>query len=302
MDASKPIAEGPNGKVVKATHADSLRNFAVKIIYLADTSTEVIERAKIEADILKILNGHPNIIRVHDIFEQDRMLHIVMDYIDLDLLSYLSSFEGGLTENEASAIFKQILHVMKFMHKKKIVHGDIKLDNFLYDRSKQRVVLIDFGSASYLHKKNDVLHIITGTCHYVAPEVILEEEYNGYKSDVYSLGVLLFCLATNRLPFDDEDSNYYYSWVENYYDSLKFPELRMLPPVMLSSALTDLVQKMLCLDPKKRIPLEKIKREPWLQKCSPGLRKKEKRADIFKNRRRLLPRLYKSSTMKIYAF
>jgi len=252
---------------MKASIPNSSQVFAVKEVFLKDCSPEVRNRAYLEADILKSLNGHPNVIRLHEIYETEESLFFVFDYFEQDLLTHLSTFEGGMPEREARSVFKQMLRVLNYLHKKRIIHGDLKLDNFLFDPSQKRVILIDFGSASKLLKKDDpTLRILSGTASYVAPEVVVDQQYNGYLSDIYSLGVILFGLATNRLPFEDEDSVYYYSWVENYLDSLNCPTTRMLPPVPLSPELLELLEKMLCLNPKFRIPLKKIKKDPWV-KC-----------------------------------
>jgi len=261
------INESGNAKVVKASVGSSSQLVAVKEVYLKDRSWEVQSRAHLERDILKSLSGHPNVVRLYEAYETEEALFFVLDYYEKDLLTHLSSFEGGMPEREARGLFKQMLRVLKYLHQKKIVHGDLKLDNFLFDDSQQRIVLIDFGSASRLSKKDSTLRILSGTASYVAPEVVVDQEYDGYLSDIYSLGVILFCLATNRLPFEDEDSVYYYSWVENYLDSLHCPTTRMLPPVPLSPELLQLLEKMLCLNPKFRIPLKKIKKDPWV-KCA----------------------------------
>eukprot|EP01103_Thecamoeba_quadrilineata_P009281 TRINITY_DN19016_c0_g1_i1.p1 TRINITY_DN19016_c0_g1~~TRINITY_DN19016_c0_g1_i1.p1 ORF type:complete len:333 (-),score=27.93 TRINITY_DN19016_c0_g1_i1:140-1138(-) len=264
LDLDNPIAQGTSTKVVKATRPGSYEIFAVKIIDLKNKTAEFISRARQEAHLHQILSGHRNIIRTFDVFEENMVLHIVMEYISCDLLTYLSDRHGGLSEAESRHIFKQLRKVISYLHRKNIVHGDIKLENVLFETLSCRIVLIDFGSASILQKKDEALTILSGTQQYVAPEVVLGEHYDGRKSDIYSLGVVLFCITTNRLPFDDEDGIYYYSWVENFHEALGSGDVsRMLPPVPLTTPLVDLLQKMLCLDPKHRITMKKIKSDAW---------------------------------------
>jgi len=260
------IAQSSNTKVVKATLPNSTQIFACKIISYEGKSENFVQRAREEANLLQELNGHPNIIRTYEIFEENNNMYLIMEYIDCDLLTFLGEFETGLSEEKAFTIFKQLRKTLSFLHKKLIVHGDIKLENLLYNRLTNQVVMIDFGSASRLTKKSQYLDILTGTPQYVAPEVVIAENYDGFQSDVYSLGVVLFALVTNRLPFDDEDGVYYYSWVENFGDALFGNNERMLPPILLSLSLKCLLQKMLALNPQTRIKLSKIKHQPWFRK------------------------------------
>jgi len=205
---------------------------------------------------------------------------LVAYFYETDLLTYLSSFETGLTEKDTFYIFKQITSVIKYLHSKNIVHGDIKLENILYDKKNKKILLIDFGSSTKItfnknnflnnfnNTKNFLLNHLSGTPQYVAPEVILREEYDGFKSDIYSLGVVLYGLSTNRLPFDDEDGVYYYSWVENYYDGLRNSNFRTLPPNCLSKKLINLLCKMLAINPNLRGDINDISNHPWLKKNS----------------------------------
>eukprot|EP01103_Thecamoeba_quadrilineata_P012369 TRINITY_DN3179_c0_g1_i2.p1 TRINITY_DN3179_c0_g1~~TRINITY_DN3179_c0_g1_i2.p1 ORF type:complete len:305 (-),score=70.61 TRINITY_DN3179_c0_g1_i2:161-1075(-) len=265
LDFANPIAVGINTKVVRAYLANSSQVFAAKLIDYSNKPMEFVQRARQEARLLQELNGHPNIIKTYAVYEKENTLHIIMEYIDCDLLSHLSTMTSGMSENDARELFKQLLNIVQHLHKKLIVHGDIKLENLLFDKNSNRVVMIDFGSSSKLTKKSQKLNLLTGTAQYVAPEVVLAQEYNGFKSDVYSLGVVLFALATNRLPFDDEDGVYYYSWVENFHDLLKNPAPREMPPVPLSPSLLSLLERVLCMHPEQRLCISKVKKEAWFK-------------------------------------
>jgi serine/threonine-protein kinase HSL1 (negative regulator of Swe1 kinase) len=264
----KPIAEGTNTRVYRARGVNNTAEYAVKEINLANASPQFVQRARQEAELLLELSGHPNVIKTREVYEENNALYMVMDYVDTDLLTYLSEFECGLSEKETCHLFRQLVKILKHLHSKNIVHGDIKLENILYDRKTQNLLLIDFGSASRVQSKSSKLQVMSGTPQYVAPEVILQEEYDGFKSDLYSLGVVLFALATNRLPFDDEDGVYYYSWVENYHDALFSSNTRLLPPCPLSRSLTSLIRSLLALNPGLRGNVNDILSHPWVKKNS----------------------------------
>jgi serine/threonine protein kinase len=107
-----------------------------------------------------------------------------------------------------------------------------------------------------------------GTPQYVAPEVLIEDTYDGMKSDIYSLGVVLHGLVTGRLPFEDEDTLAYYAYVENYQKIVasksKIP--RPLPRITHNGELEEILQKMLSINPRKRSSLKSVACCRWFLK------------------------------------
>jgi 5'-AMP-activated protein kinase catalytic alpha subunit len=108
-----------------------------------------------------------------------------------DLLNYVRK-RKKLDEDSAKVIFKQIIEGLGYIHKKRILHRDIKLDNILLD-GKGNVKIADFG-VSKLVKPGDVMHEQSGTPAYIAPEILREEGYMGFKADIWSAGVVLYAM------------------------------------------------------------------------------------------------------------
>lgn len=158
-----------------------------------------------EARIISQLE-HPNIIEVHDIFEENNTVYYVMEYIDGDSLFGILKKEGVLSEEASLQYIKSVASATKYMHSKKINHLDIKPSNIMVRRDDHKIILIDFG----LSKQYDAIGEQTsitplGTSPGYAP---IEQYENGGissfspQSDIYSLGATLYALVVGSAPPD----------------------------------------------------------------------------------------------------
>jgi len=156
-----------------------------------------------EAKILEVLN-HPNIVRFREVYKTKKgKLCIVMDYADGgDLQSkikerYKTKDRNGrmnyLTEDQLLDWFTQICLAMKHCHDKKILHRDLKSQNIFLTK-RGIIKLGDFGIARVLSNTKSKAKTVVGTPYYLSPEIIKSEPYN-FKSDIWSLGVLLYEMA-----------------------------------------------------------------------------------------------------------
>lgn len=179
------------------------REVAIKVLRLEYANDEeFIARFDREAQSATSL-FHPNIVNIYDVGEEDHILYMVMEYVDgMTLKEYILQ-RGPLEVNEALDIMKQITSAITHAHANGIVHRDIKPQNILMD-SHGKVKVTDFGiamalSATSLTQTNSIL----GSVHYLSPE----QARGGMatkKSDIYSIGVVLYELLTGRLPFSGE--------------------------------------------------------------------------------------------------
>lgn len=200
---SKTIGGGGMANVYLARDIILNRDVAIKVLRLdyADDE-EFIARFDREAQSATSL-AHPNIINIYDVGEEDQILYMVMEYVDgMTLKEYIQRY-GPIDVHEALDIMKQITAAIAHAHANDIVHRDIKPQNILIDTYGQAKVT-DFGiavalSATSLTQTNSIL----GSVHYLSPE----QARGGMatkKSDVYSLGIVLFELLTGRLPFSGQ--------------------------------------------------------------------------------------------------
>lgn len=181
------------------------RDVAVKMLRLDFANDEeFIRRFHREAQSATSL-VHPNIVSIYDVGEEDGLYYIVMEYVDGQTLKQYIQQHAPVPVQEALDIMKQLTSAISHAHHNHIVHRDIKPHNILID-SKGTVKITDFGiamalSATSITQTNSVL----GSVHYLSPEQARGGMANK-KSDIYSIGIVMFELLTGRLPFSGESA------------------------------------------------------------------------------------------------
>lgn len=199
------IGGGGMANVYLAHDAILNREVAVKVLrpeYSSDD--DFIKRFHREAYSATSLN-HPNIVTVYDIGEEENTYYIVMEYVKGQTLKQYIHQKGPISVDEAIRIMLQITDALEHAHQNQIVHRDIKPDNILLDTYGNAKVT-DFGiamalSATSITQTNSVI----GSVHYISPEQARGGVAN-QRSDIYSLGILMFELITGRLPFSGESA------------------------------------------------------------------------------------------------
>ncbi|KFU97044.1 Serine/threonine-protein kinase Nek3, partial [Pterocles gutturalis] len=195
----KVLGEGSFGRALLVHHRISNQKYAMKEIRLPMSSSDV-ENSRKEAVLLAKMK-HPNIVAYKESFEADRHLYIVMEYCDDgDLMQKIKQQRGKLfPEDTILHWFVQMCLGVKHIHDKRVLHRDIKSKNvFLTQNGK--VKLGDFGSARLLAHPASYACTYVGTPYYVPPEIWESMPYNN-KSDIWSLGCILYELCTLRHPF-----------------------------------------------------------------------------------------------------
>ena len=184
-----------------------------------------------------------------------------MEYIEgHDLFQYIYSLTR-LTELKASKLFRQLISCLEYIHILGIVHRDIKPENILLNKKKTNIKLVDFGlSNSYRH--GALLKTACGSPCYAAPEMISGKEYDGFYSDLWSCGVVLYCMLVGKLPFDDEDSEKEIAR-QTVYDPTPFPK-KIWDNISQEAKM--FVDNLLSKDPEKRMNLQEVLQHKWLIK------------------------------------
>ena len=160
---------------------------------------EAIKRFNNEAKIIASLS-HENIVTVYDYGETDRERYLVMEYIDGHTLVEVIEYYGILPNIVLINILIQVLSGLKAAHSKGIYHRDVKPDNVMIDRNGCAHIM-DFGIARTLQPTGLTdTGMLIGTPEYMSPEQAVGEPIDN-RTDIYSLGVILFELATGRVPF-----------------------------------------------------------------------------------------------------
>ncbi|KAG8874723.1 hypothetical protein FRB97_005681 [Tulasnella sp. 331] len=258
------LGEGEFGKVKLGLHQEYGEEVAVKLIRRGSVDNAV-RFSKIEREIEVLKNiRHPNIVRLYDVIETDKYIGIILEYASGGELFDHILAHRYLRERDAAKLFAQLVSGVSYIHAKKIVHRDLKLENLLLDRNRN-VIITDFGFANkFEHKADDLMQTSCGSPCYAAPELVISEGlYVGSAVDIWSCGVILYAMLAGYLPFDDDPANpdgdninLLYRYIIN--TQLTFPEY-------VSLEARDLLNKMLVPDPAKRCDLDGVKRHPWLK-------------------------------------
>ncbi|EGR34004.1 protein kinase domain protein [Ichthyophthirius multifiliis] len=239
---------GAFGKVKEAIHQFTGELVAIKILEkdkIIDISD--VERIQREIHILKLIR-HPTVIQIYEIIETPTHIFLVMEYCSKgELFEYIVE-QQRLKETEASKFFQEIIAGIEYLHKLQVVHRDLKPENLLLDHNKC-IKIVDFG-LSNTYKKNELLKTACGSPCYAAPEMIAGKKYSCPQVDIWSSGVILFALICGYLPFEDDSTSALYKKILNGDYQI---------PSFVTFDAKDLLQKILNIDPKKRINFEEIK-------------------------------------------
>lgn len=223
-----------------------------------------------EIAIMKKLD-HPNVIRLHEVLygDEKNKLYLVLDFAekgqliewneDDNIFVYTEEREKPfLEESELRKIFQDCILGLYYLHINNIIHRDLKPQNILFDANGV-AKLADFG-VSELFDKTDSINDCEGTYHFMAPELFnLQEKmsFKGKLADIWGLGVTFFSFIFLEVPFLGNNLLEMADKIKN--ETLKFPAKRKISP-----ELQDLLKKMLEKDPEKRITLDEIIQNKWL--------------------------------------
>ena len=224
----KEIGAGGMGTVYLAEHTLIKRKVAIKSLNLNLIKNQQLrERFKKEATALAQLE-HPNIVRLNEYIEQQDGIFLIMEYVDgLPLDEHINNVSGPINEEQLIPLFLQILDAFEYAHKNKIVHRDIKPSNIIITKDG-KIKVLDFGIAKIMDETNSMTKTGTqmGSVLYMSPEQVRGEKVN-HLSDIYSLGVTLFQMATGKAPYDPTSNEYE---VFQKIDKEALPKASSIPP------------------------------------------------------------------------
>lgn len=235
---------------------------AVKYIERGDKIDENVQREIINHRSLR----HPNIVRFKEVILTPTHLAIVMEYASGGELFERICNAGRFNEDEARFFFQQLISGVSYCHDMQVCHRDLKLENTLLDGSPApRLKICDFG-----YSKSSVLHSqpksTVGTPAYIAPEVLLRQEYDGKLADVWSCGVTLYVMLAGAYPFEDPDEPKDFRKTIHRILSVQYS----IPDnIQISPECRHLISRIFVADPKARITIPEIKKHEWFIKNLP---------------------------------
>ena len=198
------IGVGGMADVYKAIDVMENRTVAVKILKDEfSNSEEFLRRFRNESKAIALLS-HPNIVKIYDVGFTDEIQFIVMEYIDGITLKKFIDQQGVLRWKDALHFVTQILRALQHAHDKGIVHRDIKPQNIMLF-SDGTIKVMDFGIARFARIDGKTLSDKTiGSVHYISPEQA-RGDMTDERSDIYSVGVMLYEMLTGKKPFDGDN-------------------------------------------------------------------------------------------------
>ena len=254
----KQLGTGSFGRVYLVSHNETKELFALKTIEKRKIMTTYGKLDIIYNEInIHSKLSHQNIIKLYNMHEDDETINIIMEYApNGNLYQMIKKEKNGFSESKAFDYFIQVINAVYYLHSNNIIHRDIKPENLLICEDN-KLKLCDFGWAKELSLENR--STFCGTMEYMAPEIVGSENYD-YSVDIWSLGILLYELLFGHSPFKGSNTN-------NIIQNIKSHELNYDDKnKKISKSCKDLIQKLLNMNPQKRLKIKDILEHPFIKK------------------------------------
>lgn len=269
------LGQGGFAIVYKVNHQNTNKIYAMKIIskqsLMSKKGDISLEKLKQEIQIQKSLIS-PYIVQSKISFNDEFNYYIALEYCPgKNISEYIKNTDQGhLNEAEARKVLKDVLNGLICIHKKKIVHKDIKLENFLIG-SDGKVKIADFGLATYIRdeknkkekEKDKKKSPVFGTPNYMCPEMLTKKGCgDSFATDIWEIGVSAFIMLTGKPPFIGSANN-------SIYDNIKNCRFNFPLNIPLSLEAKDFIKSILKLDPTKRPSALDLLKHPFMRKYDP---------------------------------
>lgn len=239
------IGHGGFGKVFRGKNELTGEIVAIKVISKERLrKSHCLAKHKVEVDIHMSLD-HPNIVKALDYFDDGCYNYLILELCVCSLKRKLCN-KRRFTEQRTARYLREIIAGVSYLHDNRIIHRDLKLENFLLD-SQGRVKIADFGLSTKLKHNDDRSFSVCGTPNYMSPEMISHPPDGvGYEVDIWAIGISAFAMLTGQLPFQAQDKKHLYEMIK----SCKY----MWPPnlVKVSTPARRFVRSLLQRNPSKR--------------------------------------------------
>ena len=216
------------------------------------------KRLEQEIQIHKLMH-HPNVVQFIDFQEDSLYYYVFLEYVAGCELFQLLLKNIKFSEQKSAVLFKQILLGLQYIHSLNVAHRDLKPQNILIDKF-DRIKICDFGLSRHFDKKEGFLtKTPCGSPCYVSPECISGCSYNAEKSDLWSCGVILYIMVTGISPWTERSK-------PKLFEQIREGDFQL--PSDVSENCSDLISRLMEMDPNKRITIEEALNHPFLKDVS----------------------------------
>ncbi|KAL7861968.1 hypothetical protein SRHO_G00134090 [Serrasalmus rhombeus] len=257
------LGEGSFSICRQCTHKKSGQKYAVKIV-----SKRMEAQTQKEIAALKLCDGHPNIVKLHEIYHDQLHTYLVLELLRGGELLERIRRKQHFSETEASRIMRRLVSAVSHMHDVGVVHRDLKPENLLFtdESENSEIKIIDFGFARLKPPDNQLLKTPCFTLQYAAPEILT---YDGYDEscDLWSLGVILYTMLSGQVPFQCQEKSLTHTSAEEIMKKIKQGDFSFQGEAWrnVSQQAKELIQELLTVDPNKRIKMCELRYNAWLQ-------------------------------------
>ncbi|XP_028258058.1 serine/threonine-protein kinase 33 [Parambassis ranga] len=259
------LGQGSFGTVYEAIHIETKTKWAIKEICRPAPGSSEVEMLDNEIAILQQVN-HPHIICLQEVYCTTKMMYLVTELCEGGELKQLLEQKKYFTEDETRSVIHSIADAVVYLHKRDIVHRDLKLENILLKNSLDEddkifnIKVSDFGLSAKTHDVwiGSTMTKTCGTLIYMAPEVMSSRSYTQL-CDVWSIGIIMYMLLCGEPPFVSESKKGLFEKITK--GKIKFTQ----PPwTRVSDAAKNLLACLLKVDPANRMSAHQLLENPWI--------------------------------------
>ncbi|XP_072345533.1 ribosomal protein S6 kinase alpha-5-like isoform X2 [Scyliorhinus torazame] len=258
-----PLGVGSFSVCRKCRNKVSGQEYAVKIL-----SKRMESHIQREMGALKLCEGHPNIVKLYEVYHDQFHTYLVMELLRGGELLVRIRNRKNFSELEASRIMRSLVSGVSHMHDTGVVHRDLKPENLLFadEREGAPIKIIDFGFARIKLPDSQPLQTPCFTLEYAAPELLKDQGYD-QSCDLWSLGVILYTMLSGHVPFQSSSKGMSSSNAAQIMRKIKGGEFSFVGEAWknVSEGAKDIVRGLLTVDPSKRLKMSDLRHNDWLQ-------------------------------------
>jgi polo-like kinase 1 len=251
------IGRGGFASVYRFTDEATGESFALKAISRERVAKpKSLEKLKTEISIQRSLS-HPNIVKSYDNFEDADNYYIILELCPGHSIRDRLKRSIRLSEAETKSILREIVAGVCYLHDNRVIHRDLKLENFLVGHDG-RIKIADFGLSAQLDYDDERKYTVCGTPNYLSPELLMAATRgHSYEVDIWTIGVCAFAMLTGHPPFETRETKL-------TYEHIKHCRYRFPDHIRLSDAARDFVKCILQISPERRPSVQDLATHSFL--------------------------------------